>query len=43
MDWAAAAGILNGRPGNLMKPGGAATQAEMSAILVRFIAWHNKV
>lgn len=41
MDWAVATGILNGKPGNLLKPAGAASRAEVSAILMRFIAWHS--
>lgn len=37
ISWAAAAGILNGRPGNLLKPHHVVTRAEVSAILERFI------
>lgn len=37
ISWAAAAGILNGRPGNLLEPQHVVTRAEVSAILGRFI------
>ncbi|MBD2868970.1 family 43 glycosylhydrolase [Paenibacillus arenilitoris] len=41
MGWAVETGILNGKPGNLLAPAGAASRAEVSAMLARFIAWRN--
>ncbi|ACS99803.1 glycosyl hydrolase 115 family protein [Paenibacillus sp. JDR-2] len=41
MDWAAASGILNGKPGNLLEPASSVTRAEVSAIVARFIAWSS--
>ena len=39
MDWAVDAGILNGKPENRLEPGGVATRAEVSAMLMRFVVW----
>jgi GH43 family beta-xylosidase/uncharacterized protein YjdB len=41
IDWAVSAGILNGRPGNLLEPASVVSRAEVSAILARFIAWRS--
>ncbi|SDE40574.1 Beta-xylosidase, GH43 family [Paenibacillus sp. UNCCL117] len=41
IDWAVSAGILTGKPGNLLEPAGAVTRAEVSAMLARFIAWRS--
>lgn len=41
IDWAVSAGILNGKPGNLLDPAGAVSRAELSAMLARFIAWRS--
>jgi hypothetical protein len=35
--WAAAAGLVSGKPGNLLDPKGSATRAEVATILQRFI------
>jgi hypothetical protein len=35
--WAAASGLINGKPGNLLDPKGFATRAEVATILQRFI------
>ena len=41
MAWAVSAGILNGKPGNLLEPASAVTRAELSAMLKRYIAWRS--
>jgi uncharacterized protein YjdB/lysophospholipase L1-like esterase len=41
MDWAVHAGILNGKPENRLEPGIVATRAEVSAMLMRFVAWNG--
>ncbi|MFM9332131.1 glycosyl hydrolase 115 family protein [Paenibacillus mesotrionivorans] len=41
MDWAVHAGILNGNPENRLAPKGAATRAEVSAMLMRFVVWNS--
>jgi hypothetical protein len=37
MSWAVEKGLITGLPGKLLNPGGNATRAEVSAILMRFI------
>lgn len=39
MDWAVHADILNGTQDNRLEPDGAATRAEVSAMLMRFVVW----
>lgn len=39
--WAVSAGILNGKPGNLLEPASAVSRAELSAMLTRYIAWRS--
>lgn len=41
IDWAVSAGILNGKPGNLLEPASVVSRAEVSAMLARFIAWRS--
>lgn len=41
MAWAVSAGILNGKPGNLLEPASAVSRAELSAMLTRYIAWRS--
>ncbi|MDR6880845.1 family 43 glycosylhydrolase [Bacillus sp. 3255] len=41
IDWAVSAGILNGKPGNLLEPTSVVSRAEVSAMLTRFIAWRS--
>ncbi len=41
MDWALKADILNGNPENRLEPGGVATRAEVSAMLMRFVVWNG--
>lgn len=41
MAWAVSAGILNGKPGNLLEPASAVSRAELSAMLKRYIAWRS--
>ena len=41
MAWAVSAGILNGKPGNLLEPASAVSRAELSAMLMRYIAWRS--
>jgi GH43 family beta-xylosidase/uncharacterized protein YjdB len=41
MAWAVSAGILNGKPGNLLEPASAVSRAELSAMLMRFITWRS--
>jgi len=36
-NWAASAGLINGKPGNIFDPKGIATRAEVAAIMQRFI------
>ena len=38
VDWARAAGIVNGKPGNLFDPKGPATRAEVATVLMNFFA-----
>ncbi len=39
VDWAAEAGIVSGRDGNVFDPGGSASRAECAAILMRYDAY----
>jgi hypothetical protein len=41
IDWAVSAGILNGKPGNLLEPASVVSRAEVSAMLARFIVWRT--
>lgn len=41
IDWAVSAGILNGKPGNLLEPASVVSRAEVSAMIMRFIAWRS--
>ncbi|GLX67511.1 glycosyl hydrolase 115 family protein [Paenibacillus glycanilyticus] len=41
MNWAVAAGILNGKPGNLLAPASSVTRAEVASILARFITMRS--
>ena len=41
IDWAVSAGILNGKPGNVLEPAIVVSRAEVSAMIVRFIAWRS--
>lgn len=36
MSWASAVGLINGKGGGILDPGGHATRAEVAAILQRF-------
>ena len=42
MKWAVGNGILNGRENNLLDPKGAATRAEIAAMLHRFIEKYGR-
>ena len=35
--WACGAGVINGKPGNLLDPKGSATRAEFATVLMRFL------
>ena len=36
MEWVVDAGMIGGKPGNILDPGGTATRAEVATILMRF-------
>lgn len=42
MDWAVSTGILYGKPGNFLDPAGAASRAEVSAMLARYVVWRSR-
>ena len=42
ISWSHERGIINGRPGNLLDPGGSATRAEVCAMLVRFMRQYQQ-
>lgn len=41
MQWAVGAGIIQGKPGNVLDPKGIATRAEIAVMLSRFIQKYN--
>ncbi|HWS44039.1 MAG TPA: S-layer homology domain-containing protein, partial [Pseudoflavonifractor sp.] len=42
MDWAVKTGILTGKTGDRLDPAGFASRAEVSAMLMRFVALKNQ-